>query len=170
MSFSYAEKPATGGLDRYSRGNLLNPEEPNDLLARPGSAERYILERGQANLSFEFRRTTLEFIAFDENRPGRFSADGTATGDESQRGVSALFSWQFGSRMDLTASGSISSRENELAGKQEFTTGLVSASYQFGSSIGMTLGYQYSEQEPDIGSNGRDYVANVLSLFLTYSF
>jgi uncharacterized protein (PEP-CTERM system associated) len=91
-------------------------------------------------------------------------------GDESQQGFSVLFSWQVGSRMNLTASGSVSNRENELADEQDFITGSVSASYQFGSSIGMTLGYQYSEQDPDVGSNGRDYVANVLSLFLTYSF
>lgn len=170
LSFSYAERPSTSGLGRFRRGNLINPEEPNDLLARPGSAERYVSERGQANLSFEFRRTTLGFIAYNENRTGRFSADGMPMGDESQRGFSVLFSWQVGSRMNLSASGSVSNRENELANEQDFITGSVRASYQFGSSIGMTLGYQYSEQDPGVGSNGREYVANVLSLFLTYSF
>jgi uncharacterized protein (PEP-CTERM system associated) len=170
LSFSYADTPTTTGLDRYSRGNLLDPQEPNDLLTRPGVAERYILERGQASLTFEFRATTLGFIAYDENRTGRFTADGTPIGDESQQGVSVSFTWQLGARTELAASGSISNRETELGGKDDFITGLVSASYQFGSSLGLSLGYNYSEQDPDFGSGGPDYVANVLSLFLIYSF
>jgi uncharacterized protein (PEP-CTERM system associated) len=170
LSFSYADTPTTSGLDRYSRGNLLDPQEPNDFLTQPGIAERYISVRGQASLSFEFRRTTLGFIAYDVYRTGRFSADGTPIGDESQQGVSVLFSWQLGARTELAASGSINSRETELGDKREFIAGTVNASYQFGSSIGMSLGYNYSEEDPDFGSSGRDYVANVLSLFLTYSF
>lgn len=170
LSFSYADTPTTSGLDRYSRGNLIDPQEPNDFLTQPGNAERYISERGQASLTFEFRRTTLGFIAYDENRTGRFSADGTPIGDASQQGGSVSFSWQLGARTEIAASGSINNRETELGDKQELIAGAISASYQFGSSIGMSLGYNYSEEDPDSGSSGRDYVANVLSLFLTYSF
>ncbi len=170
LVFSYAETPTTTGLNRYSRGNLLNPEEPNDFLTQLGRAERYISERGQASLTLKFRRTSLGFVAYDEVRTGRFRADGTALGDQTQQGVSLSFSWQLGVRTELAASGSINNRETESGNEQDFMTGAISVSYRIGSSIGLSLGYNYSEQDPTAGSSGRDYVANVASLFLTYSF
>jgi hypothetical protein len=170
LSLSYAETPTTTGLDRYARGYLVDPEKPNDLLARPGSAERYILKRGQVSANFEFRRTSLGFTVFDEERTGRFQDDGTPLGDESQNGVSIRFSWQLGAKTELAASGSIKNREIADGGNLEFINGSLSASYQLGSSLGLTLGYDYTEQDPDAGSVGRDYVSNIFSLFLDYAF
>ena len=148
----------------------MNPEEPNDLLARPGSAERYISKRGQASVNFDFRRTSLVFRVFDEERTGRFREDGTPLGDESQNGVSMTFSWRLGAKTELAASGAMNSREYEDSGNQDFITGSLSASYQLGSSLGLSFAYEYSEQDPDAGSTGRDYVSNIVSLYLDYSF
>jgi hypothetical protein len=170
LSLDYAETPTTVGQDRYARSMLEEPNEPNDLLARPGGSERYILKRGQASLNFEFRRTSLGFIVYDEERTGRFSDDGEQQGDESQNGVSMTFSWQLGARTEVAASGSINSRESDESGTHDFIAGSLTASYQLGSSLGLSLGYSYSEQDPDAGSTGRDYVANIVSLFLNYSF
>ena len=170
LAFSYAESPTTAGEDRFNRGNLLNPEEPDDLLARPGSAERYISERGQASLNLNFRRTGFGFVVYDEQRAGRFSADGTPLADESQQGVSASFSWQAGVRTDFVASGSINSRETETAGEVDFVSASVSVNYRAGSSVLLTLGYNYSEQDPAASATDSDYVANVASFFVSYTF
>jgi uncharacterized protein (PEP-CTERM system associated) len=170
FSLSYAETPTTTGQDQYARGNLVNPEEPNDLLARPGSAERYISKRGQASVNFDFRRTSLVFRVFDEERTGRFREDGTPLGDESQNGVSMTFSWRLGAKTELAASAAVNSREYENSGNQDFITGGLSASYQLGSSLGLSLAYDYSEQDPDAGSTGRDYVSNIVSLYRVSSF
>jgi uncharacterized protein (PEP-CTERM system associated) len=112
----------------------------------------------------------LGFIVYDEERTGRFSDDGEQQGDESQNGVSMTFSWQLGARTEVAASGSINSRESDESGTHDFIAGSLTASYQLGSSLGLSLGYSYSEQDPDAGSTGRDYVANIVSLFLNYSF
>jgi hypothetical protein len=170
LSLSYAETPTTIGFDQYARGNLVNPEEPSDLLTRPGSAERYISKRGQASLNFEFRRTSLGFSVFDEERTGRTRDDGTPLGDESQNGVSITFSWRLGVKTELAASGAVNSREYETKGNQDFITGGLSARYQLKSSLGISLAYGYAEQDPDAGSTGVDYVSNIVSLYLDYSF
>ena len=170
FALSYAETPTTTGRDRYSRGNLEDPEEPIDVLARPGTAERYISKRGQASMDFDFRRTSLGFVAYDEVRTGRFSDDGTPLGDEAQRGVSMSLAWQFGAKTELLAFGAFSNREFETAGSTDFVTGSLTVSYQLGSSVGLSLGYRYTEQDPDAGSVAREYVSNIVSLFLIYSF
>ena len=170
LAFSYVETPTTTGQDRYSRGNLQNPEEPNDLLTRPGNAERYISERGQASLNLNFRRTEFGFVLYDEQRTGRFRADGTPLGDESQQGASASLSWQAGVRTDFFARGSINTRETATGGEVEFFTASVNANYRLGSNVLLSLGYNYSEQDPADSATGRDYVANVASFFISYTF
>ena len=170
LAFSYAETPTTVGWDRFNPGNLLDPEEPDDLLARPGNAERYISNRGQASLNLNFRRTELGFVIFDEERTGRYSADGTPLGDETQNGASASFSWQAGARTEFAASGSIYNRETETAGETEYLKATISASYRVGSSVFLTLGYDYYEQDPEDSVTDPDYVARVVSFFVSYQF
>ena len=128
------------------------------------------MKRGDASLGFEFRRSSLGFTVYDKVREGRFSDDGTPIGDESQNGLSVSFSWQLGAKTELAASGAINSREFEDSGNQDFITGSLTATYQMGSSLGLSLGYDYSEQDPDAVSTGRDYVSNIVSLLLNYAF
>jgi hypothetical protein len=170
LAFSYAETPTTTGLNSFSRGNLIDPEEPNDYLAFPGSSERYISERGQASLSLEFRRTTLSFVAYDELRTGRYTDDGEPLEDESQRGFSTSVDWRPGARTEVSASAAVNARESGSGNETDFVTGNVSASYRLGSSVGLTLAYQYAKQEPKAGSSGRDYVSNIVAFYVTYSF
>jgi hypothetical protein len=170
FSFDYAETPTTTGQYEFSRGNPFDLEVPNDFLDRPGASERYILKGGRARADFEFRRSTLGFVVFHEDRTGRFSDTGTPLPDESQQGVSMTLSWQLGARTELAASGGINNRKFEDSGNQKYITGSLTASYHLGSSLGMSLGYNYTEQDPETGSGGRDYVSNIVSLFLNYSF
>lgn len=170
LQLSYAETPTTSGFNSFARGNLIDPQEPNDYLAFPGRAERFISKRGQVSLSREFRRTSFTLGAFDETRTGRFTDDGTQLEDESQRGVSAAVEWRPGSRTEITASGSISNRENESGDSVDFIRGNLAASYRVGNSVGFTLAYQYAKQEPEEGSIGNDYVSNIVSFYVTYSF
>ena len=107
---------------------------------------------------------------YDEVREGRFSDEGTPLGDEAQNGVSINFAYQLGAKTELAASGAINSREFADSGNLDFITGSLTATYQFGTSLGLSLAYNYTEQDPDEGSTGRDYVANIVSLFVNYSF
>lgn len=170
LAFSYAETPTTMGRDQFSGGNLLNPGEPDDLLTRPGSAERYISNRGQASLNLNFRRTELDFVVFDEDRTGRSLADGTPLPDEAQTGATATFSWQAGARTEFTARGAIGKRETEAAGETEYLSAIVTVNYRIGSSVRLTLGYDYSEQDPEDPATDPAYVARVASFFVSYTF
>ena len=170
LAFSYAETPTTVGTVRYSGGNLLNPEEPDDLLTQPGSAERYISKRGQVSMSLNFRRTGLGLIFFNEERVGRHRADGTPLGDQTQDGMSASFAWQAGARTEFTARGSISTFGAQTAGETEIFRANVDANYRVGSSVILTLGYRYSEQNPSDSVAGREYEARVVSLSVSYRF
>jgi len=170
LEFSYAETPTTTGLNNYNQGNLINPEEPNDYLAFPGSSERYISKRGQAGLSLEFRQTTLRLGAYDELRTGRYTSDGTPLNDESQAGVSILIDWSPGPRTEVIAAGSVSSVKNEAGDEADYITGRLSASYRLGNAVALSLAYFYDEQDPKARSAGPNYVSNVIVFYVSYSF
>jgi hypothetical protein len=172
LSFSYAEVPTTVGWDRYSPGSFaeIEDEEPVDLLAQPGNAERYISKRGQASLNLNFRRTELGFVIFDEERIGRQRADGTPLEDETQSGASASFTWQAGARTEISARGSIYERDSEAAAETEYIGATMSANYRVGSSVFLTLSYDYSKQESVDPTTGLDYVARFVSFFVSYQF
>ena len=54
--------------------------------------------------------------------------------------------------------------------KSEFAGAGLNVNYRLGTRSDLSLGYSYSEQQPrGESSSGRDYVANVVSLFFTYS-
>jgi len=170
LAFSYAETPTTVGRDRYSPGNLLDPEEPEDLLTQPGRAESYISKRGQASLNLNFRRTGFRFIIFDEERIGLHTSDGTELGDTAQNGASASFTWQVGARTEFSARGTISDRGTGTASDSRHIRATILANYRLGSSAFLTLSYDYSEQDPEDPDIGRDYEARVVSVFVSYRF
>jgi hypothetical protein len=170
LTFQYAEVPTTTGYNDYGRPIPFDPDDPYDLLTRPGEAERFISNRGQVTLDLELRRTQARFYFFDEKRTERFQADGTSLSDEAQRGVSAFFTWQVGIRTSMNLRASVNSREYENAAEDEFRVASLGAQYQLSRTVDLALVYSYSQQDSEGGTRGGDYVANVLSFFATYSF
>ena len=111
-SLSYDESPTTTGFDRIGgTRSILDADNLDDFLNRPGSAERYISKRFNWDLNLEFRRTGFTLSVFDEDRSDRFSADGTLVDDQSQTGVRANFTWQAGVRTEFAVSGSLVDQE-----------------------------------------------------------
>ena len=169
LIFSYEQTPTTIGQDQFNNG-LLDPNNPGDVLARPGSAERYISNRGEASMDLEFRRSTLNLLLYDEDRTGRFLADGTELPDESQRGVLLSFNFQAGPRTEIVGEGSLYSRATETNGETDFTFARITANYQLISRFSISLAYEYGEQLSSDDSNTPEYESNLVSLFLIYSF
>jgi uncharacterized protein (PEP-CTERM system associated) len=170
-SLSYNETPTTTG---YNRGggtrSALDPDDLDEFLDQPGNAERYISKRFQWSLDLDFRRTGFQLSVFDEDRTGRTSADGVPGDDQSQTGVMANFSWQAGVRTEFVISGSFIDRETGSGGESRFSGASFNANYSLGTRSSISLGYQRSEDKPrDEVSTSRDYVANVVSLFFTYT-
>lgn len=100
-ALSYNETPTTNANDRFSRGGLLNPDEPNDYLFRAGSSERYISKRLEWSLELDWERYALALALFDESRDDRTEVNGAPLADEQQSGVDVNASWQLGSRTEL---------------------------------------------------------------------
>ena len=174
MALSYVETPTTTGFNQTSgRPIVLDPDDPDDLdefLDTPGSAERYLSKRLQWNANLEFRRLNLSFAVFDEDRSDRIRDDGTPLEDQSQRGAFANMTWEAGARTDLYAGGSVTRQEFGNDSRSDFYRVGIGANYQLGARTELSLDYSYNKQEPKGQSPfGRDYVANVVSLFLTYT-
>ena len=170
-SLSYNESPTTTGFNR-SGGvrNVLNPDDLDDFLDRPGSAERFLTKRLQWDLNLEFRRSGVSLSLFDEDRSDRILADGTPIDDQHQTGIRMNASWQAGVRTTFGASGSLINRETGVGNKSEFKSAGLNANYRLGSRSDLSLAYSYSEQQPrGESTSSRNYVANVISLFFTFS-
>ena len=170
-SLSYSESPTTTDFSRAGRpASLPDTDNLDDFLNRPGSAERYISNRLSWDLNLEFRRTGFTLSVFDEDRSDRFLADGTPVEDVSQTGVRANFTWQAGVRTTFSVFGSLVDRETGADSKSEFASTGLNATYRLGTRSDLSLSYNYSEQQPrGQNSSSRDYVANVVSLFFSYS-
>ena len=170
-SLSYVESPTTTG---YGRGagtrTVLDPTDFDDYLDRPGSDERYLMERLQWNLTLQFRRLGFDLSAFDEDRTGRVTTDGEMLEDQSETGVRATIDWKLGVRTEIAVTGSMLDRETSLDAKTKFLSAGLNVTYKLGARTDLTLGYSYAEEEPR-GQipTGRDYVENVISLYFTYT-
>lgn len=173
-SLSYSESPTTVGRLRGLRGGAtkeeLNPDDFDDFLDNPSSAERYISKWFQWDLNLEFRRTEFSLAAFNEDRSGRITANGTPLDDQSQTGVRAHFSWHAGVRTEFAAAGSFVDRETGVGKKSELASAQLEIIYGLGTRSDLSLRYRYTDQHPSGDDlSGPDYIANVVSVFFTYS-
>ncbi len=170
-SLSYDESPTTTGFDRNSAARpILDSGSFGEFLDQPGSSERFLSKQFQWTLDLEFRRSAFNLSVFDESRSGRISADGIAGEDQSQSGATALFSWRAGVRTEFAFMTSVVERETGLGEGSRFTSAGIDITYRVGTRSDISLGYTYSDQQPNINSVAtEDYVANVVSLFFTYT-
>lgn len=159
---------------RYNQGggtgSALDPDDLDEFLDRPGSAERFISKRFEWSLALDFRRTGFQLSVFDEDRTGRTSASGIPGDDQSQTGAMANFSWQAGVRTEFVVFASFIDRETGSTNKSRYIGAGLNANYRLGTRSSISLGYTRAEQEPrGEVTNSREYVSNVVSLFFTYS-
>ncbi len=170
-TLSYFERVSTTG---FSRVNLIVDDDrlgnPDDFLNEPGNAERFLQERLQWVLGLSGRRTSFNLRLFDEDRTDRVAADGSSRPHQSQTGARADVSWRVGARTTLGVDGAIVERETGESGKSRFTRAGATVGYRLGKHTNLRLSYGYTEQQPrGTESTGRDYVSNIVSLFLTVS-
>lgn len=168
LQFRYEQLPTTMGQDRYSAG-LLDPNDPNDLLANPNSAERFISNRGEVRLSLAFRRSNLDVVLFDEDRTGRFLADGTALPDQAQQGATLTFNLQSGARTEFVGEGSLYKRSTEESGEVDYLYGRLAFNYDLLARLTFSLAYEYGKQASAIEATAFDYDSNMISLFVIYT-
>ena len=168
-SFSYVETPWTTGYDRGGSRPVLDPDEIDDFLSRPGSAERYVSERLRWQLRIELRRTTFSLVAFDERRVNRIDGEGSPFDDQEQTGVNAAVSWEAGNRTSINARIGFTDRRTSDTQETELIRAGLGVRYRLGAKSTLSLTYDYAEEQPTGEIFTRDYVANTVSLFFVYS-
>ncbi len=170
-TLSYNETPTTTAFNRSNRvPGFADPGDLDDFLNRPGGAERFLSKRFDWALNLAFRRIDFDLRLFDEDRGERTDASGTPIDDESQSGASAALTWRAGARTEFAVSGSIIDQELDATNKSRFNSAGLSINYDLGTRLQLELLYDYAEQQPrGSDSTSQDYVANTVSLLLTYT-
>ena len=166
-SLSYSEMPTTAGRTGFGFGAFDPPVNPDDLLTRPGSTERFILKRLQWTLNVDLRRSGLSLYLYDSDRTDRTEADGTPLADEAQRGANLELRYRLGPRTDLRAGGSWLERKRQDSGTSELMRASFGADYRLGQYTTLALTYAYTEEDGESLVTFRDYVANTVSLYVT---
>ena len=168
----YTEQPTTERRDRSSGISVsdLLSGALDDLLARPGEAQRFLLDRFDWTIGFDLRSVQVALTTFDETRKERTSLDGTPLEDEAQKGGSFALTWRLGAKMSLQARVEKSRREFGADREQDLSYASVGADYQLGSRTGLAL-YLTKAKEDSLGTGfSEDYEADLISLLLTRRF
>lgn len=166
-SLSYTETPTTEGNNRFRRSTTDEPNLPDDLLVRVGSAERFIAKRLEWATNWQRQRTDFAIVLFNVERTDRSSPDGTPLGDESQVGAMVYTAFRIGPRTELTLRGSWSERELRSDDTSELKRGTAGIRYRIGPRTSVSLEYDYAADESESPTFTGGYVANYVSLFFT---
>ena len=168
-TFSYNETPTTNANDRFSRGGLLERDEPNDYLFRAGSVERYIAKLLQWNLDLDFDRYDFAFALFDERRDARTQVNGVPLADETQRGGNVSASWRVGDRTQLYLRAMRANREFANGEKSDLSSDAVGVGYAFRSRVQLSLELE-QRQQTSLRTAARNYRAQVASMTVAWMF
>jgi hypothetical protein len=168
-AFSYSDTPTTSANDRYSRGGLLDPEEPNDYLSRAGSAERYISKRLQWSLDLEWTHYDFAVALFDEQREDRTRVNGAPLANELQSGADLSAAWKPGVRTRLYLRGVRVDREFADGDESDLAATTVGASYRLGEHMLLSLEVERREQE-EAQTAALNYRENLVSLLFKHTF
>jgi hypothetical protein len=168
-AFRYNETPTTNANDRFSRGGLLEREEPNDYLFRAGSAQRYISKLFQWSVDLDFERYDFAFALFDESRDSRTEVNGVPLADEAQWGGDLSASWRLGPRTQLYLRAMRANREFAGGEKSDLSADTVGVSYAFRSRVLLSLEVEQREQT-SLQTAARNYRAELASMTVSWTF
>lgn len=168
-TFRYNETPTTNANDRFSRGGLLEREEPTDYLFRAGSAERYISKRFQWSVDLDFERYDFAFRLFDESRDARTEVNGVPLADEAQWGGDLAASWRLGPRTQLYLRAMRANREFAGGERSDLSADTVGVSYAFRSRVLVALELEQREQT-SLQTAARNYRAELVSMTVSWTF
>ncbi len=168
MSFSYSQLPTTQAMEQFRQGDLFDPTGIDDLLIRPGEAQRFIANNLEWTLQLEFSRLQVSFSAFSFDRTDRTNADGTQRPDESTRGLNASLDYRIGARtsMQLGARTSNLDLENEI--DRDINWYNAGFNYRLGRRTSVWLSYQYVEEGAGGGLDGGAYESNSVTMMLRW--
>ncbi len=145
-ALSYNETPTTSANDRFSRGGLSDPQEPNDYLFRAGSAERYISKRLEWSLSLKWERYDFAIAVFDESRDDRTLVNGVPLADERQSGANLSAAWRPGSRTQLYLRAMRADRQFADGKESDLAATTAGVSYRLGRQMRLSFELERRQQ------------------------
>jgi hypothetical protein len=145
-SLSYSQLPRTNSFDRFNRGALVDPADP-DYLFRADAIERYIANRWQWNLLLKFTRMDVTLIAYNELRDHRTRVDGTPLSNETQNGARLTVTWKMGPRMDLIFSGGTADNHFDEGAGTDLGLGSIGLLRRLGSRTAVRVQYDDARVE-----------------------
>lgn len=167
---SYIETPATTGYDIEGGGAIDDIELVNldDLLTRPGQAQRYLSKRFDWALNFDFRQVGFNLRAYHEERLDIVDAIGATYDDQSQRGLDVALVWRLGSRTALETSFGVFDQDLGAGDESTYSRAGVLMTYKVGRRSELSGGYNYAKQDPQgvVATRG-NYKVGIFSIFFS---
>lgn len=114
LSASYAETPTSRADTFLDRRPLVDDDNLDGILNRPGNTDRFVRKRGELRLDIELNRSDFDLRIFSENREERMTTGGEARPDEKLAGIAARWEWRFGARTSLNLAADLAQRDDSV--------------------------------------------------------
>lgn len=164
LSITYQETPTTRATTVLNRRPLVARDDLDEILDRPGNADRFIRKRGVVNLGIELNKSELSLRVFTETREGRIDETGMPLSDEDLSGVAARWQWRFGSRTSMNIDADVARRDDGSG--DDYDLSRYSLGFDYAVSGRTSLRIEGIRSEEDRKGVGAEYTENQARLLL----
>lgn len=112
LSLIYDETPSSRADTFLDVRPLVDRDILDDILNRPGDADRFVRKRGEFRAAVDLSKSNLTLRVFAENRDDRTTELGAALPEEKLSGAAARWDWRFGARTSLDIGADIARRDD----------------------------------------------------------
>lgn len=148
MTLNYAEEPTTLAETLVDRNPIVDTDNLDTFLDRPGASDQFIRRRAAWSTTINRRRSDFTFRVFFERRDEREELGGMLLADEDQLGASFRWNWRFSGRSTLGVLADYSERETSFATADVTRYGLE-YQFQISERLSVRLFGQRSEETGD---------------------
>ena len=168
MELRYSETPTTLGEVVSDARPITDPDELDDILNRPGGADRFIAKRASWVTSMGLAKTDLSLRLYYEDRDQRTTAGGEELPDENIGGLAFRLSWEMGGKSTLGLVADYSDRDSG-GFASELDRLSADYTYQLSRRFSLILRLQRVKEDFEL-DNVPDYVENQAQLTLRTTF
>ena len=165
---SYSESPTTRAELAFNPRPLVDTDNLDGILDRPGASDRFIRRRSDVSMSIGLAKSNFTFRVFHEVRDNRTTADGTPLADEEFSGAALRWSWNMGVKTTTNVGVDVSERDEERA-KDDLFRAYFDIEYELSQRSSLRAEINRSVQEGR-ESSSFDYVENQLRLYFSLEF
>lgn len=165
---TYIEGPATNAQIPQERRPIIQTDNFDTVLDRPGSADRFLHRNLNWTTGITLAKSELTVRVFSERRENRTDAIGTVLENLDYAGAAIRWSWRAGARTTFGIGTDYARREDSNQ-NTDLTRFQVDAAYRFGPRLSVRAEVANSKQNGRENANF-DYTENQYRLFLRTEF